>query len=152
MAATGAASRLPPAAPPPPPAPETEAIEAAARILAPARAPMIMTGSGAQHASEPVLALAEALDAPDAAFRGGRGVVAEDHPLGLSSYAAHRLWAGTDVLLGIGTRLEMPYMRWAGMMSCIQRPEAPPLLVRVDIDLPELDRLVPHAGVVADAA
>ncbi len=40
---------------------------------------MIMVGGGAQHASEAVLALAEELGAPVAAFRGGRGIVAEDH-------------------------------------------------------------------------
>ena len=57
-------------------------------MLAAARRPMIMTGSGAQHASDAVRALAEDLDAPVAAFRGGRGVMPEDHPLGISSYAA----------------------------------------------------------------
>jgi acetolactate synthase-1/2/3 large subunit len=112
---------------------------------------MILTGSGARHASEAVLALAEALDAPVAAFRGGRGVVAEDHPLGASSYAARLLWSKTDVLVGIGSRLELPYMRWAGMMRCIQRPEAPPHLIRVDIDPREFDRLAPEVGIVADA-
>ena len=67
---------------------------------------------------EAVLALAEELGAPVAAFRGGRGVVAEDHELGVSSYAAYRLWPQTDALVGIGSRLEMPYMRWSGMMRC----------------------------------
>ncbi len=126
-------------------------IDAAAKLLAGAKRPMIMAGSGAQHASAAVLALAEALDAPVAAFRGGRGIVAEDHPLGISSATAHRLWPETDVLIGIGTRLEMPYMRWTGMMSLLERPTAPPHLIRIDIDPSEMRRLVPHAAIVADA-
>ena len=112
---------------------------------------MIITGSGAQHASEAIEALAEELQAPVAAFRGGRGVVPEDHALGVSSYAAYRLWPETDALIAIGTRAEMPYMRWTGMMSLIDRPQAPPHLIRIDIDPAEMRRLVPHAGIVADA-
>lgn len=135
----------------PPPEPDPAAIEAAARLLAGARRPMIMTGSGAQHAGAAIGALAEALDAPVAAFRGGRGIVGEDRPLGISSYAAYRLWPETDVLLGIGTRLEMPYMRWTGMMTLIDRPAPPPHLIRIDIDPDEMTRLAPHVGIVADA-
>jgi acetolactate synthase-1/2/3 large subunit len=86
-------------------------------------------------------------------FEGGRGVMAEDHELGISSYAAFALWPETDVLIGIGTRLELPYMRWTGMMTLIDRPLAPPYLIRIDIDIDprEMQRLVPHAAIVADA-
>ena len=151
MAAHGFIRRLPAASiAPPRPASPIE-VEAAALLLAEAKRPMIMTGSGAQHASAAVLALAEYLDAPVAAFRGGRGVVAEDHRLGVSSFTAHQLWPETDVLIGIGTRLEMPYMRWAGMMQLIERPLAPPQLIRIDIDPTEMRRLVAHAGITADA-
>ena len=136
-----------PKAPPPSPL----EVEAAAKLLVAATRPMIMTGSGAQHASEAVRALAEELDAPVAAFRGGRGIVPEDHPLGISSYAAFKLWPETDALVGIGSRVEMPYMRWTGMMSLVDRPQAPPHLIRIDIDPAEMRRLVPHAGIVADA-
>jgi acetolactate synthase-1/2/3 large subunit len=152
MASSAPVTPLGAAAVPPPPPPATHEVEAAARLVAAARRPMIMTGSGAQHASAEVRALAEALDAPVAAFRGGRGIVAEDHPLGVSSWTAHHLWAETDCLIGIGTRLEMPYMRWAGMMTLIDRPAAPPHLVRIDIDAAEMQRLFPHAPIVADAA
>jgi acetolactate synthase-1/2/3 large subunit len=151
MATQGQVSPLPPAtiAPSPPPAPLE--VAAAARLVAAANRPMIMTGGGAQHAADAVRALAEELDAPVAAFRGGRGVVAEDHALGISSYAAWQLWPQTDVLIGIGSRLEMPYMRWTGMMTLIDRPQPPPHLVRIDIDPAEMRRLVPHAALVADA-
>ncbi|MGH6814068.1 MAG: thiamine pyrophosphate-binding protein, partial [Hyphomicrobiaceae bacterium] len=134
----------------PPPSPIE--VEAAAKLLVAAKRPMIVTGSGAQQASTEVLALAEALDAPVAAFRGGRGVVAEDHALGVSSYAARLLWPDTDALIGVGSRLELPYMRWTGMMTLIDRPAAPPHLIRIEIDPAEMRRLVPHAGIVADAA
>ena len=135
----------------PAPAPSPGEVAAAAELLVAAQRPMIMTGSGAQHASAAVRALAEQLAAPVAAFRGGRGVLAEDHELGLSSYAAFRLWPETDALIGIGTRLEMPYMRWTGMMALVDRPSPPPHLLRIDIDPAEMRRLVPHAGIVADA-
>lgn len=136
-------------APAPPPLPLQ--IEAAARIVAEARRPMIVTGAGAQHASAAVRELAELLHAPVGAFRSGRGVMPEDDALGVSSYAAYRLWAETDVLIGIGSRLEMPYMRWTGMMRLIDRPQAPPHLVRIDIDPEEMRRLIAHAPVLADA-
>ena len=133
-------------------APLTDEIERAARLIADAKQPLIMVGSGAQHAAREVGEFAEALGAPVAAFRGGRGIVPEDHPLGVSSYAAYQLWPETDVLIGIGSRLELPYMRWTGMMELIDRPSSPPHLVRIDIDPVEMRRLVPHAPIVADAA
>jgi acetolactate synthase I/II/III large subunit len=151
MASSAFVEPLGPAAIPKPPAPSPLEAEAAAKLLAAARRPMIMVGSGAQHASDAVRALAEELDAPAAAFRGGRGIVAEDHALGISSYAAFKLWPQTDAIVGIGTRVEMPYMRWTGMMSLVDRPQAPPHLIRIDIDPAEMRRLVPHAGIVADA-
>jgi acetolactate synthase-1/2/3 large subunit len=42
-------------------------------------------------------------------------------------------------------------MRWNGMMTLVDRPQAPPHLIRIDIDPSEMRRLVPHAGIVADA-
>src|SRR5262249_47624655 len=151
MASHAVVEPLGAAALPKPLAPSPLEVEAAAKLLTAARRPMIMTGSGAQHASEAVRTLAEEVDAPVAAFRGGRGVLPEDHPLGISSYAAFKLWPATDVLVGIGSRVEMPYMRWTGMMSLVDRPQAPPHLIRIDIDPAEMRRLVPHAAVVADA-
>ncbi len=139
-------ARLTPAPPPPPPL-----IEQAARLLSEAKRPMIMVGSGAQHAAPAIQALAERLDAPVAAFRGGRGIVPEDHPLGISSYAASLLWSETDVVLGIGTRLEMPTMRWTGMMTLVEEIAPSPRVIRVDIDPAEMRRLRPHLGIVADA-
>src|SRR5690606_20098549 len=76
----------------PAPEPDPAALAAAADLIAAARRPLIMCGAGAQHAAEEVRALAELLNAPATAFRSGRGVVPEDHPLGLGAVAARELW------------------------------------------------------------
>jgi acetolactate synthase-1/2/3 large subunit len=137
----------------PPLAPTASAIEEAAKLLVAAKRPIIMVGSGAQHAVAEVLALAEALDAPVTSFRGGRGIVAEDHELGMSNYAASLLWPQIDVLLGIGSRLELPYLRWANnYLQYRYVATAPPQLIRIDIDPQEMQRLRPHAPVAGDSA
>ena len=88
----------------PAPAPDPDAVVQAARLLAAAERPMIIVGSGAQHAAAEVRALAEELDAPVTAMRGGRGIMSEDSPLGLFGYAAYLLWEKTDALIAIGSR------------------------------------------------
>ncbi len=135
-----------------PPSPDAGAIAEAAALARKAKRPMIMVGSGARHAAAEILALAEALGAPVASHRGGRGIAPSGHPLHVSNPAARRLWDETDLLLAFGTRLEMPYMRWKGMRPYIAAPEAPPHLVRVDIDPAEMERLKPNVGLVADSA
>src|SRR5690606_33646060 len=116
-----------------------------------ARRPLLMCGAGAQHAAEEVTALAELLHAPVTAFRSGRGVVPEDHPLGVGAVAARELWDDVDLLIGIGSRLEMPYMRWRDMMRYEPRPSGPKL-IRIDIDPHEMTRLRPDVGLVTDSA
>jgi acetolactate synthase-1/2/3 large subunit len=130
---------------------DADAIAQAAELIAAARRPMIMCGAGAQSASAEVLALAERLQAPVTAFRSGRGVVAEDHPLAAPPVTARLLWDETDLLIGIGSRLEMPYVRWRSGMQYASRPIGPKLL-RIDIEADEMSRLVPDAGIVGDAA
>jgi acetolactate synthase-1/2/3 large subunit len=151
MAASEAVLALPGARVPAAPEPDPEALDAAARLLAAAKRPMLMCGAGAQHASEAVLELAERLDAPVTAFRSGRGVVPEDHALGVAAVAARELWDDCDLLVGIGSRLEMPYMRWRSGMRYERRPSGPKL-IRIDIDSLEFERLVPDVGIVADSA
>src|SRR5688572_27565048 len=120
--------------------PDPEAIEAAVRLLATAKKPLLMCGAGAQHAAHEVLALAEALEAPVTAFRSGRGIVPEDHALGVAAVAARELWDDVDVLVGVGSRLEMPYVRWRDAMRYERRP-AGPKLIRIDIAPEEMQRL-----------
>ena len=134
------------------PALDQDAIRAAARAIAAAKKPMIMCGAGAQHAAEEVQALAELLNAPVTAFRSGRGIVPEDHVLGLQSVAARELFDAVDLLIGIGSRLEMPTMRWRDMNRYEQKPAGGPKIIRIDIDPLEMDRLRADIGIVADSA
>jgi len=131
--------------------PDPDAIEAAAKLLASARNPMIMCGAGAQHAATEVQALAELLQAPVTAFRSGRGVVPEDHALGVAAVAARELWDDVDVLIGVGSRLEMPYVRWRDPLRYERKPTGPKL-IRIDIDPAEMGRLEPDVAIVADSA
>ena len=57
-----------------------------------------------------------------------------------------------DVLIGIGSRLEMPTMRWRDMNRYEQKPANAPTIIRIDIDPSEMDRLRPDIGIVADSA
>lgn len=133
-----------PLAPLPAPELDLDAVAAAARLVAAARSPMILVGGGALDAGAEILELAELLDAPVSAIRSGRGVVSEAHDLGLSTAAACRLWDQTDLLIGIGTRLEVKWFRW---------PPAPQgqKLIRIDIDPAEMTRTIPDVGIVASA-
>ena len=136
----------------PAPTVDEAAIQAAVRLLAAAKKPMIMCGAGAQHAPLEVELLAETLQAPVTAFRSGRGIVPEDHALGVASVAARELWDDCDVLVGVGSRLEMPYMRWGDPMRYERKPAHGPKLIRIDIDPAEMQRLEPDVGIVADSA
>ena len=113
---------------------------------------MIMCGAGAQHAASEVELLAETLQAPVTAFRSGRGIVPEDHALGVASVAARELWDDVDVLVGVGSRLEMPYMRWGDSMRYERKPSRGPKLIRIDIDPAEMQRFEPDVAIVADSA
>ncbi len=126
-------------------------IEAAVKLIKSAKRPMIMVGGGAQHAGEQVQQLAELLGVPVTCHRSGKGVIPADHPLAVDMLAAHEMWPDTDLLIGVGSRLELQYMRWTGMQTMIHRAEAPPHLIRIDIDGAEMRRLRPHVALVADA-
>jgi len=129
----------------PAPQPDPDRIKSAAVLIAASRTPMIFVGSGAIHARDEILELAELIDAPVVAFRSGRGIVSNAHELGLTMAAAYRLWPHTDLMIGIGTRLELPTMtRWP------YRPDGLKC-VRVDIDPAEMRRYPPDAAVISDA-
>ena len=129
---------------------DTDAIERAVALLLAAKRPMIMCGKGAQHAAADVQHLAELLQAPVTSFRSGRGVVPEDHPLGLSSVAARELYDDVDLVLGLGSRLEMAFMRWGTPGRFDARRPNDPTLIRVDIDPDEMTRFPPDHAVVGD--
>ncbi len=87
-------------------------IENAARLLGGARQPMIFVGSGAMDASEEVRQLAEALQAPVFSYRTGKGIVSSRHPLSLTTPSAHWLWKNADVVIGIGSQVRDPLLKW----------------------------------------
>ena len=139
---------------------DKDAINDAADIIAKSKNIMIMCGSGAQHASKEIRQFSELLGAVTTSLRSGRGVVSEDSDVGVSSAAARKLWDDTDLLIGIGSRLELQYMRWLSMMKYYDRsppgwrgsvtPNAPKL-IRIDIDPEEMVRLKPDVGIIADS-
>jgi acetolactate synthase I/II/III large subunit len=125
--------------------PDEAAVSKMVDAIATARRPMIWVGGGAVGAQREVAALAERLGAPVVAFRSGRGIIPEDSPLSASIVAAYRLWADTDLLIGIGSRLEVPDLRWSFKPNGLK-------IARIDIDPREMVRFAPDAGLVADAA
>lgn len=130
----------------PAPKPDSDRIKAAADLIKGSKRPMIFVGSGAIHAADEILELAEMIDAPVVAFRSGRGIVSNAHELGLTMAAAYRLWPKTDLIIAIGTRAELPTsgFRWPYQPQGLKS-------VRIDIDPVEMRRLVSDAAIVADA-
>jgi acetolactate synthase I/II/III large subunit len=145
FSATAEVAPQEPLSPEPAPVVDPEPVAAIARLIAAARAPMIWVGGGAQHAGTEIRLLAERIGAPVAAFRTGRGIVDDRHPLSITVAVAHRLFKDTDLLVAFGTRLEVPTLRWGGM---------PPggKVARIDVDPAEMRRLKVDVGLVADAA
>jgi acetolactate synthase-1/2/3 large subunit len=129
---------------PEPPPIDTDSVARAAAMIRAAKNPMITVGAGALHAGEEVAELARLLQAPVTAHRSGRGVVSEDTPFGFSGGSALGLWMDTDLVIGIGSRLELQHLRWKKMPPGIQ-------FVRIDIDPTEMVRLPAAVAIVADA-
>ena len=129
----------------PAPLPDPDRVKTAAKLIASSKTPMIFVGSGAIHARDEILEFAELIDAPVVAFRSGRGIVSNAHELGLTMAAAYRLWPKTDLMIGMGTRMELPTtFRWPFRPDGLKS-------VRIDIDPAEMRRLTVDAPVVADA-
>jgi acetolactate synthase I/II/III large subunit len=98
--------------PPEPPLIDEDAILAAAKRLGGAKRPLIICGGGAQDAAEEVTALSGMLQAPVLGYRRGRGVLDSRDPLSVTLPLGHELWAETDVVLGVGTRMHFPLTMW----------------------------------------
>lgn len=124
--------------------PDPDKIVEAAEAISNARRPMIMVGSGAIDAGEEILTLAKMIQAPVVSFRGGRGIVSDESPYGLNCIAGNRLWQDTDLMIGIGSRLELPAFHW-------QKGRPTNTLIRIDIDPTQMFRLRANVGIVSDA-
>jgi acetolactate synthase-1/2/3 large subunit len=134
-----------PLPPYPAPVPDPVKIARLAGMIDAARNPMIWVGAGAMEAGPEIRALAERIGAPVVRYRGGRGVLDDRHPLSLTVPEGYKLWPGTDLLIGIGTRLDVPIARWGKLPDGIR-------IARIDIDPAEFRRLGVDLGIVADAA
>ena len=78
------------------------------------------------------------------------GSCPRNHPLGLSSVAARELYDDVDLVLGLGSRLEMAFMRWGTPGWFDPRRPNDPTLIRVDIDPDEMTRFPPDQAVIGD--
>ncbi|MBL6773752.1 MAG: 5-guanidino-2-oxopentanoate decarboxylase [Alphaproteobacteria bacterium] len=111
----------------------------AAEQLRAAERVVILAGGGVRHASQPVQALAERLDAPVVQTINARGLL-HQHPLGVpaspSLEAVRALIADADVVLALGTELgPTDYDMYAtGTMAPMAN------LIRVDICAAQLER------------
>lgn len=133
-----------PLAPLAPPVPDPAAVADAAALIGGARRALIMVGAGALDAGPAVLELAQLIQAPVTAHRSGKGIVSEDSPYGMSLVAAWDYWKDCDLLIGIGSRLELQYLRWKWFPKQLK-------VVRIDIDPTEMVRLRPDVGIVTDS-
>ena len=126
------------------PAIDEDAILAAAKRLGAARNPMIICGAGAQDAAREVTELSGMLQAPVLGYRRGRGLLDSRDPLSVTLPLAHELWAKTDVVLAVGTRLLMQHRQW-GIDDDLA-------VIRLDADPDEPNRLRPPAvALIGDA-
>jgi acetolactate synthase I/II/III large subunit len=124
--------------------PDAAKISQAATMIRKAKFPLIYVGSGAVHAKEEIARLARLIQAPVCSFRGGRGIVGDDTPYGFNCVAGFKYYPRTDLMIGIGTRLELPAFRW-------QEGIANHNMIRIDIDPTQSVRLRGDIGIVADS-
>ncbi len=129
----------------PVPQPDPVLIDEAVKLILSARKPMIFVGGGAVKAGPIIQALAEHLGCPVGAHRAGLGVLDADHPLAVTLAQGWPLWAETDLLIGIGTRLEGPGWRWGGLPGGRK-------MIRIDIDPAEMRRTRSDVSLVTDAS
>jgi acetolactate synthase I/II/III large subunit len=92
---------------------DSDAVDAAARVLAAARRPVVVAGNGVRvgQAFDDLAALARALDAPVATTAGGKGVFPEVHPFSagvigtFGSPVANAIVGSADAVVAVGTKL-----------------------------------------------
>jgi acetolactate synthase-1/2/3 large subunit len=123
--------------------PDPDLIERAARLLEQARNPMIMVG-GVRSTRRRSARTGRADPGAGGVFRSGRGVVGDDHPLGFTCAAGFKRWRESDLLIGVGSRLELQWFRWPDQPAGLK-------MVNIDIDPTQMARIKPAVGIVGDA-
>ncbi|MEJ2209720.1 MAG: thiamine pyrophosphate-binding protein [Anaerolineae bacterium] len=137
--------------------PDPAAVQRAADLLRRARRPMIVAGGGVltSRAWAELTVLAEALGAPVGTSIGGKGAIAEDHPLSLGVVGSNgrRPYANAalrtaDLILYVGCKTgSVVTDGWT-----LPPRDGHPAIVYLDIDPAEIGRnYAPAAGLVADA-
>ena len=135
---------LPPSPVPEPVQADPDLTEAAARLLGKAKRPLIVIGHGCVDAGAELLQVAEILQAPCTTLWNGKGIIDDRHFLSQPYSAGHQLWATADVVLAVGTRLDIPQLQW-GLDDDLK-------IVRIDIDAAQISNIAnPEIGIVADA-
>jgi acetolactate synthase-1/2/3 large subunit len=124
--------------------PQSGRVEQAVDLIRQAKKPMIYVGSGAVGAASEIQELAKKIQAPVASFRGGRGIVGDDTPYGFNCASGYKYYPDVDLMIGIGTRLELPAFRW-------QAGVANHNMIRIDTDPTQSVRLRGDVAIVADA-
>lgn len=124
--------------------PQSGRVAQAVDLIRQAKKPMIYVGSGAVGAASEILDLAKKIQAPVASFRGGRGIVGDDTPYGFNCASGYKYYPDIDLMIGIGTRLELPAFRW-------QAGVANHNMIRIDTDPTQSVRLRGDVAIVADA-
>lgn len=123
---------------------DADAVLKAVNLLRDAKRPLIVVGGGAQEAGAQVNELSQLLQAPVISNRMGRGIVDSNSPLSVNWTVGHRLWRDVDVVLAVGTRLQVQQMMW-GVAPGTK-------IIRIEVDAVEMERFAPPAvGILADA-
>ncbi|MFE4777315.1 thiamine pyrophosphate-binding protein [Streptomyces sp. NPDC056713] len=143
-----------PAGIPAPPAPSAAAVDDVVRRLARSRQPVILAGNGVllAGAAPDLTTLAETAAVPVLTTLGGKGSIAENHPLSVgvagrySTKVANEIARDSDFVLAIGTDLG------ALATDTYTLPSPNAEVVQIDLAAERIGATVPvQAGVVADA-
>ncbi len=125
------------------PAASLAEIERAVALIAKAKRPVVVVGGGAFEAGAEIRKLAARIGAPIVSRAMGRGVVRSDDELALPGAALVPHWTTVDLVIGIGTRLQL--LREWGHDDNLK-------VIRIDLDPDEMHRVVaPDVAINADA-
>jgi 3D-(3,5/4)-trihydroxycyclohexane-1,2-dione acylhydrolase (decyclizing) len=128
------------------PLPDADALVRAAAAIRNARRPLIVAGGGTiySEATEALRRFVEATGIPVGETQAGKGSLPYDHPSALGAvgatgtFAANRLAAEADLVIGIGTR-------WSDFTTASKTAFRNPDVQFVNVNVAELDT-VKHAG------
>lgn len=133
---------------------DSDAVTAAARTLAEAERPVVVSGGGVRSsgASAEVVALAERLGAALATSLNGKDTVPGDHPLAVGVPGLYARASANQVLLEADVVLFVGSQTGSQVTLTWQVPEPGATIVQIDIDPRELGRHFPNSvGLLGDA-